>query len=69
MRQAGTLGFSDADLDVLSATPASEIVDEMIDLNDMAAVDDSDAPVADTAEIMMIEEDVADNGIDSIIEE
>ena len=64
-----TLGFSDADLDVLSATPASEIVEEMIDLNDMAAVDDSDAPVADTAEIMMIEEDVADNGIDSIIEE
>ena len=67
-RRGTTLDFSDADLDVLSATPSSEIKEEFIELNDMAAVDDSDAPVGDSVETVMIEEDVADAGLDQIDE-
>ena len=67
-RAAAAHDFSEADLEVLAATPSSEIKDEMIDLMDMAAVDDSDAPVGDSVENVMIEEDVADNNLDQIVE-
>ena len=65
-KAANAHDFSEADLEVLAATPASEIREEMIDLQDIASVDDSDAPVGTGTEDIMIAEDVADSSIDQI---